>query len=277
MTRLQLANVTLCAADTRTPAIAAQALQRSMAGIDFGRVLLFTHGFVPPVPMPGIELVDIGPLRSAAEYSHFVLRRLPAFVQTSHVLVTQWDGFVTHPESWTDEFLEVDYIGAVWDDQPAEVSVGNGGFSLRSRRLLQAGLDVRITEEHPEDEMLARRHRAMLEQDHGVRFASPALARRFAFENETPSAPTFGFHGPKNLPALVDETTLSGWLAQLPNGFYASRDARRLARALLRQGMSNLAQTVIQRRRDAGRDDFNNRLLGATASALQAWQARRTR
>jgi hypothetical protein len=277
MPRLQLANVTLCAADTRLPAIAAEALQRSMAGVDFGRVLLFTHGFVPAEPLPGIEIIDIGPLRSAAEYSHFVLRRLPAFVQSSHVLVTQWDGFVTHPEAWTDEFLAVDYIGAVWDDQPAEMSVGNGGFSLRSQRLLQAGLDVRITEEHPEDEMLARRHRAMLEQDHGVRFAPPALARRFAFENETPAAPTFGFHGPKNLPAVLDEATLSGWLAQLPGGFYAGRDARRLARALMRHGMADLAQTVIRRRSAAGRDDLNNRLLGATASVLQAWQARRER
>jgi hypothetical protein len=268
MNRLALAQVTLCAADTRAPALAVQALQRSMAGIDFGRVLLFTHGWAPAVQPPGIEIVDIGPLRSGAEYSHFVLRRLPAHVQTSHVLVTQWDGFVVHPRVWTDEFLACDYIGAVWDDQPLAVGVGNGGFSLRSQRLLRAGLDPRIEHEHPEDEMLARRYRGLLEAEHGVRFAPPALARRFAYENESPAGPTFGFHGPKNLPAALDAATLSSWLDQLPDDFFRGRDARRLARALLKRGMAAVAQQLIARRQAAGRHDLKTRLLGAAARLM---------
>jgi hypothetical protein len=44
-----------------------------------------------------VEVVEIEPLRSGADYSHFVLRRLPAYILTSHVLVTQWDGFVVEP------------------------------------------------------------------------------------------------------------------------------------------------------------------------------------
>ena len=79
---------------------------------------------------------------------------------------------------------------------PPALSVGNGGFSLRSRRLLEAGLDARIVQEHPEDQMLRRTYRQLLEQQHRVQFAPPALARQFAFENERPRGPTFGFHGP---------------------------------------------------------------------------------
>lgn len=272
MTRLQLDQVTLCAADTRTPALAVQSLRRSMAGVDFARVLLFTHGAPPAQPLPGIEVVAIDALTSAAEYSRFVVRQLPAHIRTSHVLVTQWDGFVTDPGAWSPEFLHCDYIGAVWPDQPQGRQVGNGGFSLRSRRFLDAALDPRIGAVHPEDAMLCRDHRALLEQGHGIRFAPPALARRFAFENEAPRAPTFGFHGPRNLPRWLDEATLLDWLALLPDDFLRGRDARRLARALLARRMAAAASLLLQRRRAAGRSDANTRLLALLARAMQGFR-----
>jgi hypothetical protein len=274
MPRLVLEQVTLCAVDTRAPGLAVQSLQRSMAGIDFARVLLFTHGFAPVAPPPGIAIIDIGPIDSGAAYSGFVLRRLPAYVETSHVLVTQWDGFVVHPKAWRSEFLQWDYIGAVWDDQPEGCSVGNGGFSLRSQRLLQAGRDPRIVDVHPEDEMLCRTHRAWLQDEFGVRFAPPALARCFAFENERPRAPTFGFHGPSNLPRFVDEPTLGRWLDALPDAFFRGRDARRLARSLIRRGMAPLASRLIERRVAAGMKDGKTRTLALVARCLGAVVAR---
>jgi hypothetical protein len=268
MSRLPLGQVTLCAVDTRAPALAAQALLRSMEHVDFGRVYLFTHDWLPAVVLPGIEIVDIEPIRSGAEYSHFVLRLLPGYIRTSHVLVTQWDGFVVHPEAWTDEFLVYDYVGAVWPDEPDDCNVGNGGFSLRSRRLLLAGQDMRIKQEHPEDVVLCRSHRNFLEQTHGVRFAPARLARRFSVENELTMGISFGFHGPYNLPGVLDEPTLNEWLQRLPNEFFLSRDARRLARAMLMHGMPDAAQRLLQRRKAAGRSDPNTRLLGAAASIM---------
>jgi Protein of unknown function (DUF5672) len=266
MTRLPLAQVTLCAVDTRTPALAALSLLRSMAGIQFGRVVLFTDHWMPAQPLPGIELVQIPTLGSGADYSQFVLRVMPMHIHTSHVLVTQWDGFVLDASAWSDEFLLYDYIGAVWPEQPAAQAVGNGGFSLRSRRLLAAGQDARITQTHPEDQVLCRTHRALLETVHGVRFAPVEVARRFAFENEVPRAPAFGFHGPYNLPRVLDEGRLLDVVEQLPDEFFRSRDARRLARALLKHRMPTAAQRLLQRRRGAGRTDPNTRLLGALAS-----------
>lgn len=264
--------VTLCAVDTRAPGLALQSLQRSMAQADFGRCVLFTHDWRPSVPLDGIEVLDIGPIHSGAGYSHFVLRQLPGHIDTSHVLVTQWDGFVVDGSAWTDEFLEVDYIGAVWHDQPPGRNVGNGGFSLRTQRCLQAGLDARITDEHPEDQMLCRTHRAWLERDLGLRFAPPDLARRFAFENIAPSGPSFGFHGPYHLPRLLDEATLCTWMDALPDPFFRSRDARRLARALLARRMGRAAQQLVQRRRGAGMHDGKTRMLGAAAGLL-GWLA----
>jgi len=266
MKRLALLEVTLCIVDTRAPALAAQSLQRSMADIDFGRAVLFCHAWQAPAPLPGIEVVHIPDITSGADYSHFVLRELPAHIRTPFVLITQWDGFVRQPEAWTAEFLQWDYIGAVWPDQPAGRNVGNGGFSLRSQRLLQAGLDASITETHPEDLMLGTTYRVLLEAEHGVRFAPPELARRFAFENRAPRGPVFGFHGPYNLPRVLDEPTLLGWLPQLPDAFFRSRDARRLARAMLVHRMPTAATELLRRRRAAGRRDINTRVLGWLAS-----------
>ena len=60
--------------------------------------------------------------------------------------------------------------------------VGNGGFSLRSRRLLLALQDPRIELVEAEDTTICRTFRPLLEREHGIRFGSEALADKFAFE-----------------------------------------------------------------------------------------------
>jgi hypothetical protein len=265
---LALPQVTLVAIDTRAPALATQSLQRSMTGIAFARVVLFTRAAEAGVLPAGIEGVPISPLASGADYSRFVLRELAAHIATSHVLVTQWDGFVVDPAAWRPEFLEWDYIGAVWTDQPEGRNVGNGGFSLRSRALLAAGRDPVIQQVHPEDAALCREHRVHLERTHGIRFAPSALARCFAVENGPWRGRSFGFHGAYHLPRLLDETTLVEWLDALPDPFFLSRDARRLARALLLRDMPQAAAELLQRRSLAGSRDPKTRALGWLARAL---------
>lgn len=271
-----LPQVTLVAVDTRAPMLALESLSRSLEQVQPLRTVLFTHGIDPAVAARaaerGVEVCDCGPIASGADYSRFVLRELPAHVHTPYVLVSQWDGFVVDGAAWSDEFLEFDYVGAVWDDVPAEVCVGNGGFSLRSRRLLEAGRDPRITTLHPEDAVLCRTYRGLLEQEHGVRFAPPALARRFAFENERPAGPAFGFHGPYNLPRFLDARTLERWLPALPDDFFRGRDARRLARALIRAAMPAAARQLLQRRLASGRRDANTRVMAWLAGLLARWQ-----
>ncbi len=270
MACLPLPQVTLCAVDTQTPALTMLSLLRSMAGIDFARVLLFTHNWLPHRVVPGVEIIDIGPLASATDRSHFVLRQLPAFIRSSHVLITQWDGFVTDPSAWNHEFLVHDCIGPVWPDAPAGRSVGSGGFSLRSRRYLIAGTDPRITRLHPEDRALGVTYREQLERVHGVSFAPPALARRFAWGDESTRAPAFGFHGAHHLPQVLNAVTMAQWLPLLPVAFYAEPAAPRLARALIARGMPVLAQHVVQRCEAAGQGGLQNQVLGAAAALLSA-------
>jgi len=94
------------------------------------------------------------------------------------------------------------------------------------------------------------------------------LARRFAYENESPKGLTFGFHGPYNRPDVLDEATLQEWLHRLPDEFFSSRDARRLARAMLMRGMPTAARQLLRRREAAGRSEPSSKLLGAAASIM---------
>jgi tetratricopeptide (TPR) repeat protein len=189
---LDLSGVTLCCIDTANPALALRALRRSTAGVRFARTLLLTD---PVQATPDIDVRGIAPLASREAYSQFVLKALAQHIETAHVLLIQWDGYVLNPGAWRDEFLACDYIGAKWFWGERTARVGNGGFSLRSRKLLQALQDPRITLTGAEDETICRTFRPLLEQEHHIVFGTEAIADAFAFEAAYPVGKPFGFHG----------------------------------------------------------------------------------
>jgi uncharacterized protein DUF5672 len=198
---LQLPNVTLCCVDAKNHAMALRALDRSRREIQFGKTLLFTNALPLDIHVPeGIDVITTGPIESHEEYSRFVLKKLYPRIETSHVLLVQWDGYVAHPELWMGEFLDCDYLGAPWPDGKAGHTVGNGGFSLRSRKLLEALQDDRFPlVTNTEDVTICGYHRPRLESDFGIRFGTPELAKWFSFEMDAgdviAGAKTFGFHG----------------------------------------------------------------------------------
>lgn len=120
------------------------ALSQSMRGIEFAKVLLISHE-KPPLMNPRIAFQATRRLSSIDDYNRFMLYQLWQYIETSHCLVVQADGYVLQPRSWRPEFLDYDYIGAPWPLKPDAYidpfgnhqRVGNGGFSLRSRRLLE--------------------------------------------------------------------------------------------------------------------------------------------
>src|SRR5215510_10748330 len=185
---LDLPGVTLCCVDTANPALALRALLTSASRIRFARTLLLTDR---PQSVAGIDVRPIAPLASRTEYSAFVLKSLLDYVDTSDVLLIQWDGYVINPAAWRDEFLACDYIGAKWFWHDDGHRVGNGGFSLRSRKLLAALQDHRVQLAGSEDETICRSFRPLLEKEHGIAFASEALADEFAFEAAYPIGKPF--------------------------------------------------------------------------------------
>jgi hypothetical protein len=267
---LDLPTVTLLAVDTRSPALALRALQHCRRQARFAQCLLLGTGAPPPGLPAGIGWRDIGPIDSAAAYSRFVLGNLLAFVQTEHLLIAQWDGFIADASAWDPSFLETDYLGAPWGKAHHGHWVGNGGFSLRSRRLLQAlqapALQARW--HHPEDTCIAQTLRAELEAEHGIRFGSRAQAQRFAFENEPPPGRCFGFHGAFNLHRVLPAAELAYTLAALPDSVLTSRDGFKTARALLRDGHRVQAARLLQRRLALGARDWRTRWLAWRAGAV---------
>lgn len=159
--------------------------------IRFGSVKLFTSQAVS-----GENIIHIPKIASKAAYSRFALKNLQEHLQTSHLLIIQHDGFVLNPDAWDDEFLQYDYIGAPWF-YPDEFNVGNGGFSLRSKRLLIALQNEHVSQLHPEDWVIGRTYRRFLEGQ-GIRFAPESVARRFSIEGNTKYgwkwSGQFGFH-----------------------------------------------------------------------------------
>jgi hypothetical protein len=87
-------------------------------------------------------------------YSLFMMHGLYAYIETDYCLVVQDDGWVLNGKNFKPEYYDYDYIGAPshcafgngtlylnfqWTQATEPVSVvQNGGFSLRSKRFLEA-------------------------------------------------------------------------------------------------------------------------------------------
>ena len=139
------------------------------------------------------------------------------YVPTSHCLLIQYDSCIINPELWDDSWLQYDYIGAPWpykddayiiDETGEHIRVGNGGFSLRSKKLLDAPerFNLRLTHKqgyYNEDSNICEYHRKEL-LALGIKYAPIEVAAKFSYENDVPEnkdTKTFGFH--KNLPRYL--------------------------------------------------------------------------
>jgi hypothetical protein len=229
-----LSDVTLVAVTSVNVAATVAAIERSMAQASFGAVKLLTDSL--PVNLPSsIEWVPITPISTSESYSNFILERLVDHLTTSHCLVTQWDGHVLDGSRWRPEFLEYDYIGATWPQFDDCHVVGNGGFSLRSKVLLEACRSSGFRPSHPEDLAICRYNRVWLEAQ-GIRFAPTALADTFSAERQGDPAQSFGYHGIWHMPKVFGCETF--W------EIYASLDDRTSAR----HDFFNLVKQVVRGR-----------------------------
>jgi hypothetical protein len=220
---LRIPRTTLACIDCVLPALALRALGHSMRQCEYAAVKFFTDA--PPVSLvnldPRIHVVPIPTLASSRDYSRFVMKELVDHIDTDFVQLVQWDGYVIRGEGWDDVFLDCDYIGARWWFRKPGEDVGNGGFSLRSRRLLEALRDDEVEVTDAEDNAICRVHRRLLESRHGIRFAPGGLADRYAFEATKPTGLEFGFHGIFNLPRFHAEEALAEVLDVIPGPLFS--------------------------------------------------------
>ena len=208
--KLQLPNVTLTAVTSVKIYETIKAMEYSMRGIDFGDVILVTDQKPRHLPA-GIRYCHCEKIDSIDKFNHFMVYELAPYIQTDFILLVHYDGFVIHPEKWSDEFLHYDYIGSPWplpsndyayrDSQGNICRVGNS-VSIRSRRLLAYPAEhhlpwVPVDDGfYNEDIFLCCHSKNQMEAD-GLSFAPLEVAVRFGREHPIPEnqgVEPFAFH-----------------------------------------------------------------------------------
>jgi hypothetical protein len=226
-------NITIVIVDCVEPEKADKVLDYCAEQFNCKKKILFTH------QKTGINSIKISKIESIIQYNEFILKELYKYIDTEFCLVVQTDGFILNPNQWTDEFLQYDYIGAPLSDYPIWIAIQpdefksslqaggftnhrwpmNGGFSLRSKTLLELTARCPIPiDSFAEDMYISLYFRSWFE-DQGMKFPSKSFAYTFSHENPIIDHSfnfddCFGFHGkfsPKQQELLkIPENSNSG-------------------------------------------------------------------
>ncbi len=211
---LDLSNITILSINCIDPKESVKAIRYSSRHIKFKQAILFTH---EPAEYEGIRTVVIPRLGSIHAYSNFVLRVADFKIDSDFFLFVQPDGFVLNADKWDESFLMFDYIGAAWPFENKWIQlqktrdymngffnrVGNGGFSIRSKKFVELSSKFSNCEGFSEDSFLCIIKEGYMKEN-GITFAPTFVADKFSKENNMinweipmrlePSS-VFGFHG----------------------------------------------------------------------------------
>jgi len=226
---MNIPNITLICIDCVNYEAAIRAINISTSKTEFSKVIFITDKH-PENPPKSIEVKIIDKINSREEYSKFILNKLGDYFTTEHALIIQWDGYIINEKSWDPEFLNYDYIGAKWWHKDG-LNVGNGGFSLRSKKLVECIKKLNIvTTNDTEDNIICRTYRRVLETRFGIKYADEKIADKFAYErgytpiNEMP----WGFHGFYNIHRHVKKNELEEIINNLPTKSVLSSEFKEL-------------------------------------------------
>jgi hypothetical protein len=209
--------ISICCIDTKNKIEAINALNKSIENIKFDKYYFFTDDLedikvnrFKNLSSINLEVFFIPKITNKADYSKFCLVDLNKYISTDFCLTIQHDGYIINPESWTDKFLDFDYIGAPWPTSWGYKNrIGNGGFCLKSKKFLEisykifkdfnfnTGLDRSVYDISVNEDFLSCNlyHDEMIAN--GIKFADIETASFFSIEHpilETKEKP-FGFHG----------------------------------------------------------------------------------
>lgn len=215
-----LNNVTICAIDCANSKLAIDAINKSLQECNFKDAIIFAD---KEESTDTVKTIKIKKINDKDGYSKFILKELHNYIQTPYVLIVQWDGYVIDGRQWDSKYLDYDYIGAKWLWQDG-LNIGNGGFSIRSKKLLE----VISKNEFPfisnmnEDDQICRFYRARLEKEFSIKFPAEELADKFSYERILPNAQTFGFHGLFNMWRYLNDDEMIGTANQFNPYVYHS-------------------------------------------------------
>lgn len=187
-----------------------EAMNKCVENIEFDSVKFLSHE--KPLNLPSYaEFVKINQIKDIMDFNEFCFKELYKYINTNHALLFQDHAYIIHPEMWDNSWLLWDWIGSPWNivenaymgNNGERVRVGNGGFSLRSKKILELPTKMNwdLREEqgfYNEDGNFCCYYRKeMLEND--IKYAPLEVALKFSYENPVPEhgstyPMTFGFH-----------------------------------------------------------------------------------
>lgn len=230
---LDLSRVTLISIDnTNRVGNTIKAMYTCMEQANFGDIKLITSKEIKEKYQDKLKIDNIKveettiQVSNIDEYSKYCLYELYKHVDTEYCLMVHDHAFIVNPDSWSDEFYEYDYIGAPWKYSEnsyitpfgEHIRVGNGGFSFRSKKLLEVPLKKEIpfdcttgdfykhfnANNFAEDGNICVHNRHLFIEE-GCKFAPIEVAARFSYETPVPENQgliPFGFH--YNLPPGIE-------------------------------------------------------------------------
>lgn len=229
MSKLNLNDVTLvCVASIKIDG-SLSALKHCLEKCNFYDVKFITDKKIND--KSNIKIQECTPLKNLQEYSDFLLTNLHYYIDSQYCLLIQDHAFISNINMWNDSFLEYDYIGAPWplwlinklmnnlqigldlysqpfstvpildNYDPQNYRVGNGGFSLRSKKLLKFISQFKNKYlDKPEDNIICIYEKSNLEKNN-ISIAPISIASKFSVEmpteynTNTDKSMVFGFHG----------------------------------------------------------------------------------
>jgi hypothetical protein len=223
-------DITLICVDCLNYDAALRAIAKSTQNTEFHKTLFITDKHTLKAP-DNVEIKIIDKIQSREAYSNFMLDNIGDYFTSEFALIVQWDGYIINKDAWNPDFLNYDYIGAKWWHKDG-LNVGNGGFSLRSRKLIQAIKKLNIKNRNDtEDNIICRTYRRELENKYGIKYADEKIADQFAYERgftPTASSTPWGFHGFYNIHRHVNKNELEEILATLPSKTVLSSEFKEL-------------------------------------------------
>lgn len=184
MNKLNLDQISCILIDGVNPNQSAKVLNYCGSLCNFNSIKLFS--FEKPTEKYDYEFIQIKKF-AYPEYNRFLIKNLSSYINSQYVLIVQTDGYITNINAWDNIFLNYDYIGAPWIQGTLyNTRVGNGGFSLRSKKFIErcSWPDININS-NQEDIVVCSTNKDLMERS-GLKYAPVEIAAKFSWGGDVP-------------------------------------------------------------------------------------------
>lgn len=205
---LDLSNVTLLFVETRAHDITKRVIEDCLTKVSFKDVLIYSDQ-PERIQIPGARYERVHDFPNKREAGQFYYSAAMGRVETDFALMMEWDAGIFDVSKWQPQFLGYDYIGAPWNTNDY-MKVGNGGFTLMSKRLGHFLCAHRAEFPVCTDWDICRNRRPQLEKlAENFTWAPYELAQDFSWELCPRSPDTFGWHGAFHWYAMLDREEMT--------------------------------------------------------------------